>query len=210
MDYIKAKRIFIFLTAIALWVASFIFSVNGFNFEIAGFVWVGWVFGFTITALELAFSSEINAKGKNLTIYIFGIFAFIYGIASNFIGLWIAQGNPNLDNVGNNIFNTAFIVIIALIGEIAPEAMLVHALGVNNINGEGDALKNLFGENGLGLIGKSSGSSGAKTPMRAEAQMPPQGAVLRPNNPSGNGPGRPKTKAYNQDTTSAYTNRDED
>lgn len=152
----KAKRVFYFIVAIGLWVASFKFSVAGFNIEVADAAWVGWILGATITAFELAFNSRIAGKDRNLTIYVVGIVCYVYGVLSNFIGLW-GPRDLSFDSIMNNGLTTLFLLVISLIGEIGPEVLMVKALGVNDKSGEGDFIKNFFS------------SSGSKSSSRAKS-----------------------------------------
>lgn len=153
----KIKRVFWGITSISLWIASFNFSVMGFNFEVQNMAWVAYTFGAVITSFELAFSSEIKSNKFNLTVFIVGILCYVYGILSNFIGIWSYQGHSNLNDIGSNLMSAFFVFILALVGEIGPEVLMVMALGVNNLNGEGDIFKNLISR----LDGSSnSGGSG--------------------------------------------------
>jgi hypothetical protein len=182
MNYHRVKHLFIGLTGMAIWFAAFRFSVNGFSFEMREWEWVGYVFGFGVTALELAFSSEISNRGTNFTIYMAGVASYVYGITTNVIGIWIAKGNSDLSGLldPNNFVEIVFVLIVAIIGEVAPEAMVVFALGIDNLNGEGDFLKNI--SRGL-FEGKSTPRSAPR--QEPQKQTPP--AVKLTPKPGGQG-----------------------
>jgi hypothetical protein len=109
--------------AIALWFISVQFSVDGFKFVLPNYAWVGYVLAISVTVLELVFNEE--GMNHSLTIVAIGLLSYIYGIVTNILGIWVAQGSPELAT------NPAAILFPALLGfflEVAPEPLLLWGL----------------------------------------------------------------------------------
>src|SRR5512135_2402321 len=85
--------------AILLWFMSVQFSVDGFSFILPRYQWMGYLLALSVTVIELVFNEE--GMGHSLTVVAVGLVSYLYGIATNIIGIWAAQGSPNV--AGNPI-----------------------------------------------------------------------------------------------------------
>jgi hypothetical protein len=109
--------------AIVLWFVSVQFSVDGFNFVLPQYIWIGYVLAIAVTIIELVYNEE--GMSHTLTIVAIGLLSYAYGIVTNILGIWVAQGSPDITA------NPVAIVFPALLGfflEIAPEPLLLWGL----------------------------------------------------------------------------------
>ena len=109
--------------AIVLWFISVQFSADGFKFALPRYAWVGYVLAIAVTVIELVFNEE--GMNHSLTIVAVGLLSYAYGIVTNILGIWAAQGSPDVAS------NPVAIVFPALLGfflEIAPEPLLLWGL----------------------------------------------------------------------------------
>lgn len=109
--------------AIVLWFISVQFSADGFKFVLPQYAWVGYLLALSVTVIELVFNEE--GMNHTLTIVAIGLLSYAYGIATNILGIWAAQGSPDI------AANPIAIVFPALLGfflEIAPEPLLLWGL----------------------------------------------------------------------------------
>lgn len=109
--------------AIVLWFISVQFSADGFKFALPRYAWVGYVLAIAVTVIELVFNEE--GMNHSLTIVAVGLLSYAYGIVTNILGIWAAQGSPDI------AANPVAIVFPALLGfflEIAPEPLLLWGL----------------------------------------------------------------------------------
>jgi hypothetical protein len=136
--YKQLLRLLAFLSATSLWGASVFFSHDGFAIQIPEYGWMGWVFALIVTALQIIWNSE--GFEHNLTILAGGLIAYLYGIGTNVIGIFLAQGKT-MDIVSDNPFALIFPLILGFIIEVLPEPLLVWALVGRGGN---DLLSNLF------------------------------------------------------------------
>src|SRR5581483_1283091 len=109
--------------AIVLWFVSVQFSVDGFNFVLPRFAWIGYVLAISVTVIELVFNEE--GMNHSLTIVAVGLLSYLYGIATNIVGIWVAQGSPDITA---NFFAALFLVVLGFFLEIAPEPLFFWGL----------------------------------------------------------------------------------
>ncbi|HZQ11107.1 MAG TPA: hypothetical protein VFD70_31340 [Anaerolineae bacterium] len=109
--------------AIILWFISVQFSANGFNFVLPRYAWVGYVLAISVTVIELVFNEE--GMNHSLTIVAIGLLSYLYGIVTNIVGIWSAQGSPDF---ASNPISLVFPVVLGLFLEIAPEPLLLWGL----------------------------------------------------------------------------------
>lgn len=109
--------------AIVLWFISVQFSADGFKFVLPQYAWMGYVLAISVTIIELIFSEE--GMNHSLTVVAIGLLSYAYGVVTNILGIWAAQGSPDI------AANPIAIVFPALLGfflEIAPEPLLLWGL----------------------------------------------------------------------------------
>ncbi len=123
--------------AILLWFMSVQFSVDGFNFILPRYKWMGYLLALSVTVIELVFNEE--GMSHSLTVVAIGILSYLYGIVTNIVGIWAAQGNPD---VANNPLLILFPVILGFFLEVAPEPLFLWGLLGT---GARDVLGHLFG-----------------------------------------------------------------
>ncbi len=109
--------------AVLLWFMSVQFSVDGFGFVLPKYKWMGYLLAFSVTVIELVFNEE--GMQHSLTLVAIGILSYLYGIATNVIGIWAAQGAPD---ASQNPFVMLFPVILGFFLEVAPEPLFVWGL----------------------------------------------------------------------------------
>lgn len=109
--------------AIVLWFISVQFSADGFRFVLPQFAWVGYVLALSVTVIELVFNEE--GMHHSLTLVAVGLLAYGYGVATNIIGIWAAQGSPD---VATNPVALVFPIVLGFFLEIAPEPLLLWGL----------------------------------------------------------------------------------
>lgn len=109
--------------AIVLWFVSVQFSVDGFNFALPRFAWIGYVLALSVTVIELVFNEE--GMNHSLTIVAVGLLSYAYGVVTNVIGVWVAQGSPDL---AANPMGIVFPAVLGFFLEIAPEPLLLWGL----------------------------------------------------------------------------------
>lgn len=109
--------------AIVLWFISVQFSADGFNFAIPRYAWVGYVLAIAVTVIELVFNEE--GMHHSLTLVAVGLLSYGYGIVTNVMGIWAAQGSPD---IAANPVGIVFPVLLGLFLEIAPEPLLLWGL----------------------------------------------------------------------------------
>lgn len=122
---IKGKMKILAIIAIGAWFMSIYFSKMGFAIEAPNTVWLGWGLGILITGLELALNDR--TQKINMSLLVFGIIAYGYGIYTNVTGFWDAQ-NPG---VPFPWFDTTAILawFVGIILEFVPEPLFMFALG---------------------------------------------------------------------------------
>ena len=122
--YVWIIRIMAFCLAPVLWYVSFNFSVRGFAYFLPEWIWVGQIFGIVFTVLELMFNRGLS---KHPTLFYAGIFAYVYSIGTNILGLFSAS---DLSSIHGAMFVlSSFMLIILAFGlDILPESMLVWSL----------------------------------------------------------------------------------
>lgn len=128
-------RVIAFATGLGMWAISIYFSAEGFNVKIPDMKWVGLLMGLFITVIELVF----NRAGlrHNLTLILAGVFAYSYGLWTNFVGIMNAQ--QGVLGLNDTIILPA---LFAMLLEFVPEPFILYALLGEN---EEDPLSKLFG-----------------------------------------------------------------
>lgn len=109
--------------AIVLWFISVQFSADGFKFALPRYAWVGYVLAIAVTIIELVFNEE--GMNHSLTIVAVGLLSYAYGIATNILGIWAAQGSPD---IAANPMSVLFPALLGFFLEIAPEPLLLWGL----------------------------------------------------------------------------------
>jgi len=122
--YLWIVRALAFCTAPVLWYVSFQFSVKGFVFLLPDYIWIGQVFGVVFTVLELMFNRGVS---RHPTLFVAGVFAYVYSISTNALGLFTASDLSTLSGA-MSVIAVIVLVICAFGLDILPESMLVWSL----------------------------------------------------------------------------------
>ena len=123
--------------AVLLWFISVQFSVDGFSFILPKYKWMGYMLALSITVIELVFNEE--GMKHSLTVVAIGMLSYLYGIVTNVIGIWVAQGSA--DASGNPVV-LLFPVVLGFFLEVAPEPLFIWGLLGTGMR---DLLGHLFG-----------------------------------------------------------------
>ncbi len=126
--------------AVVLWLVSVQFSVDGFDFVLPRYRWMGYLLALCVTVIELVFNEE--GLNHSLTVVAIGLLSYLYGTVTNVIGIWVAQGSPD---VSVNPFVLLFPVILGFFVEVAPPVLFVWGLLGT---GARDLLGHIFGSQG--------------------------------------------------------------
>jgi hypothetical protein len=119
--------------ALIIGYVSWKFSVNGFNFEVPKMAWVGGVLATCIIGIEIVFNKD-NVHA-NRTLWFAGVAAYAYGMYTNVLGIWAAQGA----HAGAKAW--VFPVLLGVFIEWIPEPLFVWGL-LGVVTAEGDFLGN--------------------------------------------------------------------
>lgn len=166
--YAQIKRLLAVLVSIALWSMSMKFSVSGFGIGNDKDMWMGWVLAFAVTAIELIWN---GMKMKtNLTLHVLGVSAYLYGIVTNVLGVYIWRGGDLAQDV--NVMALLFALALGILIEIAPEPLFIW--GVLGSIDEGDFLGNLLQN------GSISPQEGPRSVSVAPPAYPPRVPAYRP------------------------------
>jgi hypothetical protein len=138
--YAQLIRMLAVAVAALLWLMSIQFSAGGFNFVMPHYIWMGYALGIAVTVLELVFAEE--GMKHSLTLAAVGLLAYAYGIFTNVLGIWAAQGSPDL---AANPAAVIFPVILGFVLEVTPEPLLLWGLMGTGVR---DVLGHLFAPNG--------------------------------------------------------------
>ncbi|MBI4674017.1 MAG: hypothetical protein HY741_20415 [Chloroflexi bacterium] len=111
------------VVATVLWFISVQFSADGFKFVLPRYAWIGYVLAIAVTVIELVFNEE--GMNHTLTLVTVGLLSYGYGIVTNIIGIWAAQGSPDL---AANPLALLFPALLGLFLEISPEPLLFWGL----------------------------------------------------------------------------------
>lgn len=141
------------VVALMLWFVSVQFSVEGFNFVLPKYRWVGYLLAIAVTMIEIVFNEE--GMRHSLTIVAVGIVSYFYGIATNVLGIWVAQGSPELSE---NPIALVFPIVVGFFLEVAPEPLLMWGLVGTGVR---DVLGHLF-------AGQSRGRGEARPEYRED------------------------------------------
>lgn len=109
--------------ALVLWFLSVQFSADGFKFVLPNYAWVGYVLAISVTIIELVFNEE--GMRHSLTLVAIGLLSYAYGIVTNILGIWAAQGSPD---IAANPVAILFPLILGFFLEVAPEPLLLWGL----------------------------------------------------------------------------------
>lgn len=121
--YTQLIRLSAVLIAVLMWFVSVQFSVDGFNFVLPRYRWVGILLAIAVTVIELVFNEE--GMRHSLTIIAAGLLSYCYGVATNILGIWVAQGAP--DPAASPMI-LLFPAIVGFFLEVAPEPLLMWGL----------------------------------------------------------------------------------
>ncbi len=138
--YAQLVRLMAVVVAALLWLMSIQFSAGGFNFVMPHYIWMGYALGIAVTVLELVFAEE--GMKHSLTLAAVGLLAYAYGIFTNVVGIWAAQGSPD---ISNNPASLIFPVLLGFVLEITPEPLLLWGLLGSGVR---DVLGHLFAPTG--------------------------------------------------------------
>ena len=138
--YEQLIRLLAIGVAIVLWFVSVQFSADGFNFALPRYMWVGYLLAIAVTVIELVFNEE--GMNHSLTLVAVGLLSYAYGIVTNILGIWAAQGSPD---IAANPFAIVFPALLGFFLEIAPEPLLLWGLMGT---GARDFLAHLLNSNG--------------------------------------------------------------
>ena len=109
--------------ALILWFLSVQFSADGFKFALPKYAWVGYVLAIAVPVIELVFNEE--GMNHSLTIVAIGLLSYAYGIVTNILGIWAAQGSPD---IASNPVSILFPLLLGFFLEVAPEPLLLWGL----------------------------------------------------------------------------------
>lgn len=121
----RVVRLMMAIVAVSFWIVSVIFSVEGFGFSAPDYKWVGYVLAIGILVFELMFNERPQHATTLLTAV--GVLAYIYGVITNILGLWLAQNKP--DYIAHPML-ASVAIIFSLVIEIAPAPAILFALDV--------------------------------------------------------------------------------
>lgn len=131
--YAQMVRLGAVVIAILLWFVSVQFSVDGFNFVLPRYRWVGYLLAIAVTVIEIVFNEE--GMRHSLTIVAVGLVSYAYGVSTNVLGIWVAQGSPE---VSENPIALVFPIVVGFFLEVAPEPLMMWGLvgtGVRDVLG---------------------------------------------------------------------------
>lgn len=109
--------------AVVLWFVSVQFSADGFKFALPRYAWMGYVLAIAVTVIELVFNEE--GMNHSLTLVAVGLLSYAYGVVTNILGIWAAQGSPD---IAANPVSILFPALLGFFLEIAPEPLLLWGL----------------------------------------------------------------------------------
>lgn len=121
--YSQLIRLAAIAIAVLMWMVSVQFSVDGFNFVLPRYQWVGVLLAVAVTVIELVFNEE--GMRHSLTIVAVGLLSYSYGVVTNILGVWVAQGAPDPTE---NPIKLVFPAIVGFFLEVAPEPLLMWGL----------------------------------------------------------------------------------
>lgn len=184
--YFNVLRFGTFGVSVFLWLLSILWSADGFGIKLEGWKIAGYGLGICVTIVQLVF----NRGTMNPTLYFGGLAAYLYGIATNVIGLVSITGTDftswNSDPI-DTVFSLALILALAFVVEVLPESLLLWA--VNPEQGSpGDFLSSLFRGSGL-----DTGNKPQKRPNMSDFRE--IGSVLG------------QTRSFNEPTNRNRTNK---
>lgn len=191
--------------AIALWVISMRFSVDGFQIATEEDAWIGWVLGGLVTYLQVLF----NRGSKNETMYWAGVIAYVYGLSTNLMGIMAVRGEAfTLSMFSDNFFGALLQIVvvfaIAAAVEILPEHLFINALRPDGRDGDfitslkkgldgirtpsrgnrgGNQNRGGGGNVGGNVGGNQNKNRGGGDPRRGRENMPSGGGSAYPTDP---------------------------
>ncbi len=138
--YAQLIRMLAVAVAVMLWIMSIQFSAGGFNFVMPHYIWMGYALGIAITVLELVFAEE--GMKHSLTLSAVGLLAYIYGVVTNVVGIWVAQGSPD---ASQNPLVLLFPILLGFFLEVTPEPLILWGFMGTGVR---DALGQIFNQGG--------------------------------------------------------------
>jgi hypothetical protein len=160
---LNGKQKFLALMAVIGWGLSIYFSQIGFSVDNKSMAWVGWLLGFIITAVELAFNDR--GQKQTLSLIFFGVICYGYGIWSNVTGFWSIQ-NPNTPFPWFTLA-TVSSWFVGLMLEVLPEPLFMFALGRARESDPLGALSDAFS----GYIDDAKGGNGSGSSQNQNTQQ---------------------------------------
>lgn len=112
--YAQLVRALSIVASILLWVVSVVFSVDGFGILVPSVKWLGWVLALCVTITEMVFLER--GSDHTLTLFIVGCLSYLYGIFTNIVGIWKAQGQPDFSQSPQMLI---FPIILGFFVEVA-------------------------------------------------------------------------------------------
>jgi ABC-type Fe3+-siderophore transport system permease subunit len=114
--------------AIGFGAVSYQFSKDGFGFSLPQYAWVGHILAAGIIVLEIAF----NEGGITLPplLQLAGVVAYAYGVVTNILGLWVAQGELNYLADWQSGLLLVVNITTSLMIEFVPEPLLLWGLNM--------------------------------------------------------------------------------
>lgn len=134
----RTKKVLAVIVAISLWLASMNFSYSGFNFNVSDMAWLGWILALSVTVIELVFNTDIQKL--NLTLFVAGILAYLYGIYTNVLGIFATQGGT-WNQLQQHPETLIFPLLVGIFVEVVPEPLFVWGIGASD---RGDPLGSIF------------------------------------------------------------------
>lgn len=147
--YFILIRLGAFCVSVFLWTLSVLWSAEGFGIKLEGWKVAGYGLALSVTVIQLIF----NRGTMNPTLFFGGLAAYIYGIATNVIGLFnVMNVSIGLDQWKSDpldlLFSTILIIALAFVVEVLPESLLLWAINPDQ-GSPGDFVSSLFQGSGL-------------------------------------------------------------
>jgi hypothetical protein len=111
-------RVSAFLAALSGMYISAQFSVDGFSITVPDREWVGWGLAIILIVIQSAWQKF----GDNLTIFVLAMICYIYGIATNVIGIMGNRGGTH------NVVDFIIPVVFGVLLEVFPEPFLAWSI----------------------------------------------------------------------------------
>ena len=142
--YMKVIRYGAAGVSVFLWLLSVMWSADGFGIKVEDWKWAGYGLAASVTVVQLVF----NRGTMNPTLFFGGIAAYLYGIATNVLGLMSVMGFSANSGAWkadplDSLFSTFLIIALAFVVEVLPESLLLWAVSPDK-GSKGDFISSLF------------------------------------------------------------------